>query len=432
MFEVKEKPRRVERAYLVSVVRRKHEEERAESLLDELAELTANLSIEVLGRVTARARKVYPRFLLGSGKVKEIITAAQAAGCDVIIFDNELSPSQQRNWEEESKMLVIDRHEIIIDVFAERARTREAVLQVDLARLEYSLPRLRRAWTHLDRQRGGGVTQRGEGEAQLELDQRMLRTNIAALRAEISEVEKRREVQRGKRDRVPVPTGALVGYTNAGKSTLLNKLTGAEVYVADKLFATLDPTSRRLKLPSGRSLVLTDTVGFVRNLPPRLINAFKATLEEAVVADFLLQVIDLSSCEVDEQMETTSAVMNELGAADKKKYLVFNKVDLAKAAQIRSLRSRWPEAFFVSARTGEGLADLLDECDLFLERRFEEREFLIPHDQYEIVARLRREGAIREEDPRDEGVFLRATAPATMDGVLRPFRITNEPADRPT
>ena len=279
MFEVKEKPRRVERAYLVSVVRRKHEEERAESLLDELAELTANLSIEVLGRVTARARKVYPRFLLGSGKVKEIITAAQAVGCDVIIFDNERSPSQQRNWEEESKMLVIDRHEIIFDVFAERARTREAVLQVDLARLEYSLPRLRRAWTHLDRQRGGRVTQRGEGEAQLELDQRMLRTNIAALRAEISEVEKRREVQRGKRDRVPVPTGALVGYTNAGKSTLLNKLTGAEVYVADKLFATLDPTSRRLKLPSGRSLVLTDTVGFVRNLPPRLINAFKATLE---------------------------------------------------------------------------------------------------------------------------------------------------------
>lgn len=432
MFEVKEKPGRVERAYLVSVVRCKQEEERAESLLDELAELTAVLGIEVLGRVMARARRAYPRFLLGSGKVKEIIRSAQAAGCDVIIFDNELSPSQQRNWEEESKMPVIDRHEVIIDVFAERARTREAVLQVDLARLEYSLPRLRRAWTHLDRQRGGGVTQRGEGEAQLELDQRMLRTKIATLRTEIAEVEKHREVQRRKRDRVPVPTGALVGYTNAGKSTLLNKLTGAKVYVADKLFATLDPTSRRLKLPSGRSLVLTDTVGFVRNLPHRLINAFKATLEEAVVADFLLQVIDLSTCEVDDQMETTSQVMNELGAADKKRYLVFNKVDLAEAAQVRSLRSRWPDAFFVSATTGEGLPDLLDECDLFLDRGSEEGEFLIPHDRYEVVARLRREGAVREEDPREEGVFLRATAPVSMQGVLRPFRIPNEPADHTT
>lgn len=429
MFEVREKPKRVERAYLVSVVRRKEDEEQADSMLDELTELTNNLGIQVLGRITARARRTFPRFMLGKGKVQEIISFAQTAGCDVIIFDNALSPGQQRNWESESNMAVIDRHEIIIDLFAKRARTREAVLQVDLARLEYSLPRLRRAWTHLGRQRGGGVTQRGEGEAQIELDQRMLRTKIASLRKDLAEVEKHRGVQRRKRKRVPVPTAALVGYTNAGKSTLLNKLTGAEVYVADKLFATLDPTSRRLELPSGRPLVLTDTVGFIRNLPHRLIDAFKATLEEAVVADFLLQVIDLSSGEVEEQRETTSKVLEELGAADKMTYLVFNKMDLAEPAQVRALRTRWPDAFFVSAVTGEGLDDLLGECDLFLDQRFDERQYLIPHNRYDLVARLRREGALREEDPRGEGVFLRASAPTSMLETLRPFRVYNGATD---
>ena len=423
MFEVREKPKRVERAFLVSVVRRKEEQDQAESLLEELAELTDNLGIKVMGRVIARARRAYARFTLGKGKVQEIIDLAQASACDVIVFDNALSPSQQRNWETESNMLVIDRHEIIIDVFAERARTREAVLQVELARMEYSLPRLKRAWTHLDRQRGGGVTQRGEGEAQIELDQRMLRTKISSLRKELLEVEKRRGIQRSKREKVPVPMAALAGYTNAGKSTLLNKLTGSEVFVADKLFATLDPTSRRLKLPSGRPLVLTDTVGFVRNLPHRLVDAFKATLEEALVSDFLLQVIDLSSCEVEEQMETTSRVLAELGADEKHKYLVFNKLDLADPALVKALRIRWPDAFFVSAVTGQGLDDLLAECDLYLARHLDEREYLIPHDRYDLVARLRRAGAIMEEDPRDDGVFLRVSVPESMQRSLRAFLV---------
>ncbi len=408
---------------MVSVVRRKEEQDQAESLLEELAELTDNLGIKVMGRVIARARRAYARFTLGKGKVQEIIDLAQASACDVIVFDNALSPSQQRNWETESNMLVIDRHEIIIDVFAERARTREAVLQVELARMEYSLPRLKRAWTHLDRQRGGGVTQRGEGEAQIELDQRMLRTKISSLRKELLEVEKRRGIQRSKREKVPVPTAALAGYTNAGKSTLLNKLTGSEVFVADKLFATLDPTSRRLKLPSGRPLVLTDTVGFVRNLPHRLVDAFKATLEEALVSDFLLQVIDLSSCEVEEQMETTSRVLAELGADEKHKYLVFNKLDLADPALVKALRIRWPDAFFVSAVTGQGLDDLLAECDLYLARHLDEREYLIPHDRYDLVARLRRAGAIMEEDPRDDGVFLRVSVPESMQRSLRAFLV---------
>ncbi len=423
MFEVREKPRRVERALLVSVIQRKEEEERAESLLEELGELTENLGIEVMGSVVARARKKYPKYLLGKGKLEEVVGLAAAGDCDVIIFDNELTPGQQRNWEEASKVLVIDRHEVIIDVFAERARTREATLQVELARLEYSLPRLRRAWTHLGRQRGGGVTQRGEGEAQIELDQRMLRDKIAATKRELEEVIRQRSVSRKRRRRVPVPTASIVGYTNAGKSTLLNKLTGAKVYAADKLFATLDPTSRKVTLPSGRTLVLTDTVGFVRNLPHRLVDAFKATLEEALVADFLIHVVDLSSGEVAEQMETTLEVLKELGAEDKKIVTVFNKTDLVEDDMVMAgARARASDGVFLSAATGEGVEALLKSCDEALGEGVKEAEFLVPHARYDLVARLRREGAIREEEPQDEGTFLVAAPSGAMTTVMEQFR----------
>lgn len=423
MFEVREKPRRVERALLVSVIQRKEEEERAESLLEELGELTENLGIEVMGSVVARARKKYPKYLLGKGKLEEVVGLAAAGDCDVIIFDNELTPGQQRNWEEASKVLVIDRHEVIIDVFAERARTREATLQVELARLEYSLPRLRRAWTHLGRQRGGGVTQRGEGEAQIELDQRMLRDKIAATKRELEEVIRQRSVSRKRRRRVPVPTASIVGYTNAGKSTLLNKLTGAKVYAADKLFATLDPTSRKVTLPSGRTLVLTDTVGFVRNLPHRLVDAFKATLEEALVADFLIHVVDLSSGEVAEQMETTLEVLKELGAEDKKIVTVFNKTDLVEDDMVTAgARARASDGVFLSAATGEGVEALLKSCDEALGEGVKEAEFLVPHARYDLVARLRREGAIREEEPQDEGTFLVAAPSGAMTTVMEQFR----------
>ena len=265
MFEVKEKPRLVEKAYLLAVISREDERANAESLLDELDELVSNLGIQIFHKKVVRVRKTYPGYLLGKGKFNEIICEVGELGCDVIIFDNDLSPSQQRNWEAESKVLVIDRQEIILDVFAARAQTKEAVLQVKLARLEYSLPRLRRAWTHLGRQRGGGVTQRGEGEAQIEIDQRLVRDQITATRKEIKQVSKTRKTSRKRRLRIPLPTVALVGYTNAGKSTLLNKVCGADVLSEDKLFATLDPTSRQAKLPTGRKIIFTDTVGFIRN-----------------------------------------------------------------------------------------------------------------------------------------------------------------------
>ena len=427
MFEVREKPRRVERALLVSVVWRKEEEPRANSLLEELSELVQNLGIEVIGSSLVRARKTYPTYLLGKGKMEEIIALAEAGECDVIVFDNELTPGQQRNWEETSKALVIDRHEIILDVFAERARTREAVLQVELARLEYNLPRLRRAWTHLGRQRGGGgVTQRGEGEAQIELDQRMVRDKIAATKRELKQVIRHRSVSRKRRSRVPVPTASIVGYTNAGKSTLLNKLTGSDVHVADKLFATLDPTSRKVNLPSGRVLVLTDTVGFVRNLPHRLVEAFKATLEEALLADFLIHVVDLSSSEMADQMETTLEVLEELGVADKKIVTVFNKTDLVNDEMEGVVaRFRDSEGILLSAATGGGLDDLLTACDEVLGDGFAEHEYLVPHERYDLVARLRREGSIRKEEPQDEGTFIVAVPSSPMIPKMETFRARN-------
>ena len=275
----------------------------------------------------------------------------------MIIFDNELSPSQQRNWEEESKVLVIDRQEIILDVFAARAQTKEAVLQVKLARLEYSLPRLRRAWTHLGRQRGGGVTQRGEGEAQIELDQRLVRDQITATKKEIKQIAKTRKTSRKRRLKIPLPTIALVGYTNAGKSTLLNKLCRSDVLSEDKLFATLDPTSRQARLPNGIKIIFTDTVGFIRKLPHRLVDAFRATLEETLVANLLLHVVDLSNPQFEEHMETTLAVLNELGAEDKEILTVFNKIDLLKSNDLENLKlsqnCKGVDNVFVSCESGE-------------------------------------------------------------------------------
>jgi len=283
------------RALLIGLQDADHERKEAESLLEELAELATNVGMEVVVRHVVRLRERNPRFLLGTGKTEEIIQEAKANQCELIVFDDELHPAQQRNWEAASGLTVIDRQEVILDIFAARARTKEARLQVELAQAEYFMPRLRRAWSHLSRQRGGGSTQRGEGETQLQLDQRIVRERIHRLRTDLAIVRKQRGVQRRQRLRVPLPTAAIVGYTNAGKSSLLNALTGAHALSVDKLFATLDPMTRRRKLPSGRTLLITDTVGFVRRLPHRLVEAFKATLEEALVADFLIHVIDASS-----------------------------------------------------------------------------------------------------------------------------------------
>ena len=406
------------KALLVGVILPNGEDiDHGESLL-ELKELACNLDYDVKESILVKVRKPQARFLTGPGKAEELIALAKSHKCGSILFDEPLLPSQQRNWEKVSELNVIDRQEVILDIFADRAQTKEAVLQVELARLQYELPRMKRLWTHLDRQRGGGTVQRGEGEAQIEIDQRLIRKRISRVKSELEQVVKRRGVQRKQRMKVPVPSAAIVGYTNAGKSTLLNKLTGSEVLAADKLFATLDPTSRKLTLPSGRVIVGTDTVGFVRRLPHRLVEAFKATLEEALVADFLVHVLDGSSTGVESHLKTTLEVLGELDADDKPRLTVFNKMDLVNDPAVRRhLTQLAPDALFVSSHSGEGLEDLLIRLDDSLRRTPVLAELLVPYDHYDLVAQLHKLGCVQKEETLDEGVRIvaRDIPPANME-----------------
>src|ERR1700751_2632472 len=349
-------------AYLVGVYRDQHGKDEASSLLDELKLLVQTLGIAVVHKELVRIQEASARLFVGSGRAEGIVAHVQQLGADLIVFDNDLTPAQQRNWEALSKLPVIERQEIILDIFAQRAQTKEARLQVELARLEYSLPRLTRAWGHLSRQ-AGGVGGRGEGETQLETDRRIVRRHIDAVKADLELVRARRATQRKQRQRLPLPHAAIVGYTNAGKSSLLRHLTGAEGLVEDKLFATLDPKTRRVDLEGGQKLLLTDTVGFVRNLPHRLVEAFKATLEEATLADFLIHVLDASHPRVYEFHATTMRVLEELGADTKRVVTLLNKVDrLEDSSSLHALRLHFPDAVFGSAHTGQGMVELLQLC----------------------------------------------------------------------
>ncbi len=417
-------PKRVERAYLVGVQTPTMVPGEAAELLDELQELVENLGVGIVGRTLVNLRSPNPATLVGSGKVDEIIGAARLLECDVIVFDETLGPAQQRNWEELAKIAVIDRQEVILDVFADRAQTREAVLQVALARMEYSLPRLTRAWTHLSRQRGKGAMG-GEGETQLEQDRRLVRDRITRLKRELETVQKQRGVQRQKRRRVPVPTAAIVGYTNAGKSSLLNALTGSQVLAEDKLFATLDPTTRQLVLRGNQKLLVTDTVGFIRRLPHGLVEAFKATLEEAVVADFILHVLDVSAPSVDEHRKTTLAVLKELHADDRPIVTVYNKLDAASPEQVHRARLAAPDALFVSALTGAGLEQVEAHCLEQIRFAFGTAELLIPHERYDVVARMHAVGHVQNEETLDDGVRLVGRFPPSQSSYFAPFVVSS-------
>ena len=418
----------VERAMLVGITLPDQTTHETQSLLAELRELVTTLGIEIQHEVQVTVRKPQAKFLLGSGSAAELIKEAYAHECDVIIFDNELTPTQQRNWEQaaDDKILVIDRQEVILDIFSQRAKTKEATLQVELAKLQYNLPRLKSAWTHLSRQRGGGSVQRDAGETQLELDQRMVRTQITKVKRELENVIKHRNLQRKKRMNIPVPTCAIVGYTNAGKSSLLNKLTDSDILAEDKLFATLDPTSRRCTLPNGHTLVITDTVGFVRNLPHRLVDAFKATLEEAVVSNFLIHVLDVSSAEVEAHMNTTLSVLEELGANNKTILTVFNKTDLLDNEDRQvDLSLKYPNALFVSVYNGDGIAELLKSVETIVENSFTQLQLLVPHNRYDLIACLHREGAIYKEEVQDNGTYILGSAPSRLLKKLAPYRVDN-------
>ncbi|HAO96851.1 MAG: GTPase HflX [Roseibacillus sp.] len=423
MFEVRDRPQMVERALLVRICFDKREEEESRSLLNELAELVGTLGIGVVGDQLVRARQTQKKFLCGKGKAEEVAAQARELGCDCIVFDNQLAPNQQREWEEAADMTVIDREEIILDIFARRAQTREARLQVELARMEYALPRMARMWGHLDREGGGGsggsAAARGMGEQQIEVDRRMARKRIDRIKADLAAVRKQRATQRKERQKSEAPHAAIVGYTNAGKSTLLNLLSGSEVLEADMLFATLDPTTRRVELPDGRDLLVTDTVGFVRNLPHRLVESFKATLEEAVLADFLVHVLDASEPELERLCDTTLEVMTELGAADKPVLTVLNKIDLVDDPQRRrALQSQFPEAVSISARSGEGMDALHHKFVDYLSRAVSRRRYRIPQHRGDLVSLLHAEAKVLETSYEGNDVFVEVLVSRELEGRL--------------
>ena len=424
MIETSERGNKVEKALLIGVAFNSNEIKEVQTLLEELEELVETLGIKIVRSEIISVRTPNAGLLMGKGKAEYVHELAKAHECDVIIFDNELSPGQQRNWEKLTDITVIDRQEIIIDIFAQRAQTKEAVLQVELARMEYMLPRLKRAWTHLSRQRGGGAMQRGEGEQQLQVDRRLIRKRITTLKKELSEVIQHRGIQRKRRMKVPLPTAAIIGYTNAGKSSLLNALTGSEVLSEDKLFATLDPTTRRLKLPTGQVLLLTDTVGFVRRLPHRLVEAFKATLEEAIVGEFLIHVVDLCSPDLEHHMATTSRVMAELGVEDKPTLIAFNKIDkINDPVLINSLKAQYPDSVFISAVTQEGLDQLIEKFEAKLEHEIVRLNLLFPHDRYDLVSQLHELGAVRSEKAEAEGVIVSANIPKRLIDLFKPYSL---------
>jgi len=418
----------VERAVLIGLCEGQTLEQEAREHLRELAELVTNLDVPIVGEMMVKLKTPQPKYLVGSGKADEIVEFARANNADCLVFDGELSPSQQRNWERLTKLAVIDRQEIILDIFAERASTREAVLQVELARMQYSLPRLTRAWTHLSRQHGGTSGMRGQGEKQIENDRRLVKLRIRDLQEELKEVRERRQTQRKGRDRSGVPHAAIVGYTNAGKSSLLKRLTGADVLVEDKLFATLDPTTRKLTLPNRQSLLLTDTVGFVRKLPHSLVEAFKSTLEEAVLADFLVLVLDVSSPFVEAHWETTMSVLRELGAEDKKMLLVFNKIDLQQDPLIYvKINNLFPHRIMVSTLTGEGVDSLLDTLIQMADVQMKIIRVKLPPSRYDLVAFAHANGQVLESTSDDNGdMLLMLNIDRQFRSRFEPFIITHE------
>lgn len=422
MFDTREKPSKVETAFLIGAYFDRADEDVARSLLNELAELVSTLGIAVIAKECIFIRTRSKRYFTGSGKAAEMMDAARKLGADCIVFDNELAPAQQRAWETEGDITVIDREEIILDIFTMRARTSEARLQVELARMQYSLPRLARMWSHLDRQGGGGSgggggASRGEGEQQIEVDRRLARKRIDRIKSDLEDIRRNRQTQRKQRSEDGICQASIVGYTNAGKSSLLNLLSGASVLAEDKLFATLDPTTRRFELPDGQPLLLTDTVGFIRNLPHRLVEAFKATLEEAVIADFLIHVLDASAPEIYAFYETTRSVLTELGAVDKPTIIVLNKIDLIAGDEDRlhELKTKFDSsAVFISITTGEGIETLIQRLAGMMVDRVSRLPLRIPQARQDLIALLRREGKIVNQDYEGNDIVLTAIIPHAL------------------
>jgi GTPase len=395
--------------------------------LAELSELARTAGAVVVGQLSQRLDHADPRTYLGRGKLGEAREMAEAEHADLIIVDDELPPATQKAMEEVLGRRIVDRTLLILDIFAQRARTHEGRVQVELARLEYLLPRLTRAWTHLERQVGGIGVRGGPGETQIEIDRRLIRTRISGLKREIEAIRTHRAGQRSARRRAGVPVVALVGYTNAGKSTLFNTLTQAGALAEDKLFATLDPLTRRIMLPGGQEVLLSDTVGFIAKLPTGLVAAFRATLEELHAADLLLHALDISSERAEERAAVVRGVLDELGVGDRPSLQVLNKADLL-ASSPEELDATLPEAraadsVVVSALRGWNIPELLERIEVMLERGYERLRVRIPYDQAQLVDLFHRKGTIATERHTSTGTLITGSVPARYAPSFKPYTV---------
>jgi len=400
----------------------------ADDELAELRELARTAGVEPVAELVQSRQRPDPRTYVGTGKLGELQAAFEAAAADVLLVDDELDPTQQRALEDALSARVVDRTQLILDIFAQHARSAEGKLQVELAQLEYNLPRMRGLWQHLERL-GGGVGTRGPGETQLETDRRIARRRVSLLKRRLRELGKQRGTRRKSRRRAETPTVALAGYTNVGKSTLLNALTGAGVSVNDSLFETLDPTTRGFE-HDGRRYLVTDTVGFIRRLPHQLVEGFAATLEETLVADLVLHVADASAAEdrLELQIAAVNGVLHEIGADEVPVELVLNKIDRVDPLGRRRLENRYPAALQVSASTGEGLDDLRERVAELFSERFEDVRLLVPYADGAALAELYGLGApISEREDREEGVFVRARLPRREVRRFAPYLIVETP-----
>jgi len=405
-----------------------------EDSLAELAQLAHTASVEVIGQTYQRLESINPATLIGKGKVEELVEYHNELGYDVLIFDDELSPRQQRNLEEAlgEDVKILDRTALILDIFARHAYTREGALQVELAQYEYRLPRLTRQWTHLARQAGGGAARggaagvglRGPGETQLETDRREIGRRIAHLKQELEQVRTHRRGYRSRRRKAAIPVVAIVGYTNAGKSTLLNAISDANVLVEDKLFATLDPTTRRVPLPEGREALFTDTVGFIQKLPTTLVAAFRATLEEVTEADLLLHIVDVTHQNALEQSRAVEDTLAEIGAADKPVVVALNKIDrLENPSLIQEMVAEFPNSLAVSAQDGLGLTELLGRVETVLNQEMVYVTVRIPYREGGLVSLFHRQGTVDREEHGKEGTTLAGRLPARYLEAFRRYLV---------
>jgi GTP-binding protein HflX len=400
-----------------------------EDSLEELAALADTAGLEVVGGTFQRLEQVNPRTYIGKGKIEELQAYRDELDVDVFVFDDELSPAQAREVERALDRKVIDRTALILDVFAQHAHTREGQLQVELAQYEYRLPRLTRLWTHLARQAGGraggatgGVGVRGPGETQLETDRRLIRRHIARLKDELEQVRQHRAQYRRKRREAAAPTVAIVGYTNAGKSTLLNALSQADVLVADMLFATLDPTTRRVVLPGGREVLFTDTVGFIQKLPTGLVAAFRATLEEISEADLLLHVVDITHRNVLQQAAAVATTLTDIGATTAPLVTALNKIDrLSSPEALEPLLSEFPNSIPISARSGQGIEALLARIEAVLNADMVPLRVRLPYQQGDLLALLHQVGHVRREVHGPQGTLVEGMIPARLSEQFRPY-----------